>query len=153
MESNETSKTPVYNSTYLHGVDEKRRVAIPSRWRPAEPGIELTLVVWPQAKEGACLRVLLPEQLAQLMRKIEAMPASENKTSLRRRLGSKSVQVTLDKVGRVIVPESMAAETDIKEQALFVGLLDRYEIWSPDRYSKVQAADDVLAADAYQLLD
>ena len=61
MELNETTEPKYYNSLYRHGVDEKRRVQIPAKWRPAKPGTELTLVLWPKAKEGPCLRVLPPQ--------------------------------------------------------------------------------------------
>ena len=38
MEPNEIIETTLYNSSYRHGVDEKRRVQIPAKWRPTKPG-------------------------------------------------------------------------------------------------------------------
>ena len=111
MELNETTEPTYYNSLYRHGVDEKRRVQIPAKWRPAKPGTELTLVLWPKAKEGPCLRVLPPQQMAKLMRDVDAMPNSDsNKVVLKRFIGSESVQVTLDKAGRICLPEKMARD-------------------------------------------
>ncbi len=61
------------------------------------------------------------------------MPNSDpNKVVLKRFIGSESVQVTLDKAGRICLPEKMAKEAGISEEAVLVGLLDRFEIWSPD---------------------
>ena len=109
MEPNENTERTYYTSRYRHGVDDKRRVSIPAKWRPAKSGIQLTLVVWPKAKEGPCLRVLPPRKMAALTRDIEAMPNEDpNKAVLKRFVGSQSVQVTLDKVGRICVPEEMA---------------------------------------------
>ena len=146
--------TTYYNSIYRHGVDEKRRLQIPAKWRPAEAGIEFTLVLWPKAKEGPCLRVLPPEQMAALMKDIAAMPNSDpNKGILKRVIGSGSEQVTVDKTGRICLPESMARETGITDEAVLVGLLDRFEIWNPERYEKVRTSDSVMAQEAFKLME
>jgi MraZ protein len=154
MELNESVEPMYYNSSYRHGVDEKRRVQIPAKWRPAKPGTELTLVLWPKAKEGPCLRVLPPVQMAALMQDIDAMPNSDpNKGVLKRFIGSESVQAPLDKAGRICLPEGMAKAAGITDQAVLVGLLDRFEIWSPDRYERIKAADAVMAQEAFKLME
>lgn len=143
-----------YNSCYRHGVDEKRRVQIPAKWRPDDDGVELTLILWPKHNAGACLRVLPPAEMAQLMADIDAMPAGDDKkVFLKRFIGSESVQVTLDKAGRICLPDEMARKADIKDEAVLVGLLDRFEIWNPARYETVKAADAVLAHEAFKLME
>jgi MraZ protein len=150
----EHAQRTYYNSSYKHGVDEKRRVQVPAKWRPAKSGVELTIVIWPKAKEGPCLRALPPEKMADLMQEIDAMPSSDpNKVVLKRFIGSKSVQVTLDTVGRICLPEEMAKAAGITDQAVLVGLLDRFEIWSPDRYEKVMASDEIMAQEAFKLME
>jgi MraZ protein len=150
----ETTEPTYYNSLYRHGVDEKRRVQIPAKWRPAKPNIEFTLIVWPKSKEGPCLRVLPPQEMAELMRDIDAMPNSDpNKVVLKRFIGSESVQVALDKAGRVCLPDEMASATGIKDEAMLVGLLDRFEIWNPERYEKVRASDAVMAQEAFKMME
>ena len=154
MDLNETTEPTYYNSLYRHGVDAKRRVQIPAKWRPAKPGGELTLVLWPKAKEGPCLRVLPPQQMAKLMRDVDAMPNSDsNKVVLKRFIGSESVQVALDKVGRICLPDEMARKAGIQGEAVLVGLLDRFEIWSPGRYERVQASDAIMAQEAFKLME
>jgi MraZ protein len=153
MESGETIEpTTYYNSVYTHGVDEKRRVQIPAKWRPAQPGTELTVILWSRSAAGACLRVLPPKQMAQLMRDIEAMPNGDAKTTLKRIIGSGSEQAVLDKSGRICLPEKMAKEAAIAGEAVFVGLLDRFEIWSPERYEIVKSADELMTPDALKLV-
>ena len=154
MESNEFIEPTYYNSLYRHGVDEKRRIQIPSKWRPAKSGVEFTLILWPKAKEGPCLRVLPPQEMAELMRDIDAMPNGDpNKVVLKRFIGSESVQVALDKAGRICLPEEMAAAAGIKDEAVLVGLLDRFEIWNPGRYDKVRASDAIMAQEAFKLME
>jgi len=154
VDLNETTEPKYYNSFYLHGVDAKRRVQIPAKWRPSEPGAELTLILWPKAKEGTCVRVLPPHQMAKLMRDVDAMPNSDtNKVVLKRFIGSESMQVTLDKAGRICLPEKMARDAAISTEAMLVGLLDRFEIWNPQTFEKVKASDAIMAQEAFKLME
>ena len=50
-----------YTSCYRHGVDDKRRVQVPAKWRPKEEEAEYTLILWPHdGQPDACLLVLPP---------------------------------------------------------------------------------------------
>ena len=127
---------------------------VPAKWRPAETGAEFTLIVWPKAKEGTCLRALPPKEMAELMQMIDAMPNSDpSKTVLKRIIGSESEQVALDRAGRICLPEVMAQAAAIRDEVILVGLLDRFEIWNPERYEKVREADTVMAPEAFKLME
>jgi MraZ protein len=154
MKKQEYRETTYYNSLYRHGVDAKRRIQIPAKWRPFESGVELTLILWPKHQEGPCLRVLPPEEMAALMRDIAAMPNDDpKKVVLKRFIGSESVQVALDKAGRICLPEGMAKAAGISDEAVLVGLLDRFEIWNPGRFERVRASDGVMAHEAFKLME
>jgi MraZ protein len=153
METGDTLQ-PIFNSLYRHGVDEKRRIQIPAKWRPEEEGVQFTVVLWPKEKDGPCLRVLPPKQMASLMRDLEALPNSDaRKPILKRVIGSGSEQVALDKSGRICLPESMAKAAGITAEAMLVGLLDRFEIWSPERYERVQTSDAIMAQEAFKMME
>ena len=154
MSAAQTKEPTYYNSCYQHGVDEKRRVQIPAKWRPEDDGVELTMILWPKHNAGACLRVLPPEKMAKLVADIDALPNSDpNKSVLKRRIGSKSAQVALDKSGRICLPEDMARAAGITDAAMLVGLLDRFEIWNPARYETVEAADEVHTPKAFEFME
>ncbi|MGH7970638.1 MAG: division/cell wall cluster transcriptional repressor MraZ [Limisphaerales bacterium] len=154
MEPSENSAPTYYNSWYRHGVDEKRRLQIPAKWRPSESGTEFTLILWPKAKEGPCIRVLPPAQMKKLTADIDAMPNSDpNKGVLKRFIGGESIQATLDKTGRICLPESLSKGAGIGDEAILVGLLDRFEIWSLERFDRVKASDAVMAQEAFKLME
>jgi MraZ protein len=147
------NKKIYFNSKYLHGIDEKRRLQIPAKWRPEEEGVEFTVILWPKHQAGTCLRVLPPDKLEKLVAEIEAMPNSDpRKDVLRRVVGGNSEQVTVDKAGRICLPEAMATAAGIKDQALLVGMFERFEIWEPERYKLVEAADAVHQAKAFEMM-
>ena len=81
------------------------------------------------------------------------MPIADPKAdALRRILGKKSDRVALDKGGRICLPETMAKAASIDKEAQLVGLVDRFEIWNPERYAAASAVDDELLPEAFKLI-
>jgi MraZ protein len=145
---------PIYQARYRHGVDEKRRVQVPAKWRPAEEGTQFALILWPhKGLPEACLLVLPPAAFGQLVQKIKDMPfASKNAEALRRFLGEKSDRVQLDKAGRICLPDWMASAVGIRDEAILIGMFDRFQIWSPAQYDATKPAVDAVAVDAFSLI-
>jgi MraZ protein len=153
MQPNDVIQPRYYTSVYRHGIDGKRRVQIPSKWRPSRPE-SLTLILWPKgAVPEACLLVLPPTEWQALVQKLKAMPFADPKAeALRHLLGRKSDLVPLDKAGRICLPEAMARAAGIGKEVALVGLVDRFEIWSPERYATASAVDDQLLPEAFKLI-
>lgn len=152
--SSQSNEPIYYNSTYRHGIDEKRRLQIPAKWRPAEGDFRFTCFLWPHGTNTeACLLVLPPDQMLALVQKLRTLSYGDAQTAaLRRILGSRSDELVLDKSGRVCLPEAMAKGAGIRDEALLVGLLDRFEIWSPERYDAASRVDDSLLNEAFKLI-
>jgi len=138
---NEIVSEMTYSLVYRHSLDDKRRLPMPFRWRPKEP-MDFSLVVWPKHAAGTCLRVFPPVPWAKFRAEIEAMPNTAKKPGLKRMIGSFSTTMKLDAAGRLTIPEEMAVKADITNQAVLVGMVDRFEIWSPNRYTVAQAQDE-----------
>ena len=145
-----------FTGTFEHGVDDKRRLQIPSRWRPPEAGFEFTLIQWPKGVNGEVyLLVLTPAQLDVLTEKINRMEREKEITpdqaaSLRRLTFGRAQTVKLDTAGRVCLPEGMTGSAGISKQATLVGTGERFEIWAPER---LQAKHDQEKAMEEQALD
>ena len=139
-----------YFSRYSHGVDEKRRIQIPAKWRPAQDDMEWTLILWENnAQAGACLRVYPPQQMETLVQKIETMSTSDpTSVALRRNIAKNCETITMDKAGRICLPEEMARKAGIEKQAVLAGALQWFEIWNPERYALASAGDDALAPES-----
>ncbi len=154
MSATENNERISYKASYSHGVDEKRRVQIPAKWRPTQPDVRFTLMLWqPPGQQQACLLVLPPRAYGKLEEKLEAMSFSDPQAeSLRRFLGENSDDVILDKGGRICLPEAMAKAAGIAGTAVLVGLFDRFQIWNPAYYETVKAADTALAPHAQKLI-
>jgi MraZ protein len=145
---------PKFCSIYTHGVDEKRRVQIPARWRPKNESIEFYLVLWPKYKEGPCIRGLLPSKFDELQNLLNAMSnADPTKPVLKRLVAGNSEPILLDKAGRLCIPERLAISARITNEVVLHGMGDRFEIWSPELHKLVWAADMDLAPTAMQMME
>jgi len=64
-----------------------------------------------------------------------------------RAMASSAVLVTLDRQGRVNIDEKLRTYADItlESQVVVAGNLTKLEIWSPDRYARIDAegTDDI----------
>src|SRR5262245_14510101 len=152
--SEETDNGPCYNSCFDNVVDEKRRVQIPSNWRKGQNEVEFMLVLWPNgAQKDACLLVLPPAAAHKLRQRLTSMAFGDAQAeSLRRFLGRKSQMVTSDKSGRITLPEHMAHAAGIENKVKLVGMFDRFQLWSPDRFETITEGDDALAQEAWKLI-
>jgi MraZ protein len=152
--SEETDHGPCYNSCFDNVVDEKRRVQIPSNWRKGQNEVEFMLVLWPNsAQKDACLLVLPPAAASKLRQRITSMAFGDAQAeALRRFLGRKSQMVTSDKSGRITLPEHMARAAGIETKVTLVGMFDRFQLWSPDRFGAITEGDDALAQEAFKLI-
>jgi MraZ protein len=150
MSESTSNATIRYYSRYSHGVDEKRRVQVPSKWRPNQVDTELTLILWENnGTAGACLRVYPPKQMEATLQKIETMSTSDPAAvALRRNIARNCEVVTMDKSGRICIPDDMAKKAGIEKQVVLAGVLHWFEIWNPERHTLASAGDDALVPEA-----
>jgi MraZ protein len=150
MSASTSNEAVRYYSRYTHGVDDKRRIQIPAKWRPAQVDMEWTLILWENAGScGACLRVYPPKQMEALLARIEGMSTSDPAAvALRRNIAKNCEPVTMDKAGRICLPEEIAAKAGIEKQVVLAGALQWFEIWNPERYALASAGDDALAPES-----
>ena len=152
--SSTTNPTRItFKGEYDFGVDDKRRVQIPAKWRPEEE-VSLSVHFWkPDGQKHPCLLVLPPLTARKLEEKLEGMSFSDPKAeSLRRLLGADCDDLTLDSVGRICLPDKLASKTGISKKVILVGLFDRFQIWNPDNYKDTQIVDEVARSDAMKLI-
>jgi MraZ protein len=136
----EVSREPVdYLFVYTHGVDEKRRVQIQSKWRPPpeqQRDFKLRLLLWkPPGQPAPCLLALPPDKWRQLREKLAARAFSDPKAEAVRSWVAENCDVVdLDSAGRICLPQELAAAAGITRQAVLRGMTEYYQLWSPENY-------------------
>lgn len=130
-----------YQGTFEQGVDQKRRLQVPLRFRPSDASNELTVVPWASGA-GCHLRVFSREQMEDLRTKLKAIPATDTrKASLKRMIFANSEPMSLDGNYRGCIPERAAKAAGITNKAILLGCMEHWEIWSPERHVSVQQLD------------
>ena len=62
--------------------------------------------------------------------------------SIKRQIINPAEECGADKLGRVLVPASLRAHAGLERDIWFVGMGQRFDIWSKDTYSRVNAQDE-----------
>ncbi len=129
---------------YRHTVDEKGRLAVPSRFR-AELAEAPVITRW----LDSCLAIFPRAEFDRLAERVAALPLGDaNARSFRRHVFAHAFEVELDRQGRVLVPPSLREWASLSNEAVVVGGHDHVELWTPDAwasYSAAMSAPEVLA--------
>jgi MraZ protein len=128
-----------YLYRYDHGVDSKRRVQVPAKWRPAaeEPEYKLRLLLWqPVGQKAPCLLGLPPDQWQRLRAKIAGMNLSDRAAQEKREwIAANCDVVTLDSAGRICLPKELAEAAGIGDKVVLQGMTEYFAIWSDTNYA------------------
>lgn len=117
---------------YQHNVDEKGRIAVPTKFRPdLSKGAVVTRGL------DRCLFVYPMEQWKELAGKLASMPISQSKSrAFARLMLAGAMDVSLDKQGRMVLPEYLREYAGMKKKVVVAGLYDRLEIWEENAWNK-----------------
>jgi len=110
---------------FRHVVDDKGRLAVPSKFREAlSKGAVVTRGL------DQCLFVFTMEEWTKLAEKLANLPLSQQDSrAFARLMLAGAMDVELDKQGRVILPEYLRKYAKISKDAVVAGLYNRLEIW------------------------
>jgi division/cell wall cluster transcriptional repressor MraZ len=144
----QNSETPVYVGEFCHAIDGKNRITIPSEWRPRDEK-ELELFLIPSSTAN-CLTAMPRAELDRIRVKAAGLPGAQRTMALRR-IGALSRQVTLDKHGRLSLPEEFCKQLKLSGNVTLSGVVETFEIWNTAEWNAAQpaqkAATDPLLAD------
>jgi len=115
---------------YKHTLDDKGRIAIPSKFRKAlakgavvTRGLDTSLFLFPK------------EEWDKLAQKLASLPLGQsNSRAFARLMLAGAMDVALDKQGRVVLPEYLRAYAVMKKNVVVAGLFTRLELWDEAKW-------------------
>lgn len=132
---------------YTSKLTDKGRISVPKKFRQ-ELGEKLIVAKWYES----CL-VLVPKggwkRLLKRLVGLTKLVISPVRDIDRFILGS-AFEVKPDKQGRFIVPETLLGYAEIESEVVFVGLNDRVEIWSIDKWRQLEESSEAKASQAIE---
>lgn len=95
-----------------------------------------------------CLAAYPPQEWERLEERLRALPAFSGPVkALTRLLTSRATDCELDRQGRILLPLTLRESAKLAREAVVVGVLDRFEIWSPDAWASFLAESERLLED------
>ncbi|HBB36425.1 MAG: cell division protein MraZ, MraZ protein [Candidatus Moranbacteria bacterium GW2011_GWC1_45_18] len=117
---------------YSHNIDPKKRVAIPSKFREVFSGRAVVT-----RGLDKCLFVYPMKTWEDLSSKLGSLPMGESGTrSFVRLMLAGAVDVDIDKLGRVLIPDYLKEYAGLKKEVVIAGLYNRLEIWDGEKWGK-----------------
>ena len=133
---------------YIYSIDQKKRLAIPAKFRKAlgqkaviTRGIDKCLVIYPL------------DEWEKLSQKLENLPSSRfYARGFARILLSGAVDVELDKLGRIFVPDYLKNYAFLKKNVAILGLSNRIEIWDEKKWQEYKTKTEKEVGDIAERL-
>ena len=128
----------MFTGEYRHTVDDKGRLAVPSRFRTQlEGGGFISRWI------DGCLALHTRSGWEELADRVSSLPVADASARLfQRYVFAGSSEAEIDRQGRVLVPAFLRDEAGLETEALIVGSRDHAEIWAPARWAEYRRAMD-----------
>lgn len=113
---------------YIHTIDEKNRVSLPAKFRK-EMG--KTVIITPGLDQ--CLFIFTLKEWSKVTAKLSESELSfltSDQRTFNRNMFGQAVDVEVDSIGRVLLPEFLKERIKAKGDVALVGVQDRVEVWN-----------------------
>lgn len=117
---------------YRHTLDEKKRLAIPSKLRK-QLGKEAVIT----RGIDNCLVIYTTEEWQKMSDKLGKLPASQMEArGFARIMLAGATLVEFDQLGRILVPEYLKQYAALGKNVVIAGLYNRLEVWNETRWEE-----------------
>lgn len=120
---------------YIHTVDDKKRISLPSKFRK-EAGKKVIIT----RGLDSCLFLYTSAEWNKISERLGNEWATSDERGIHRFIYGGAQEVAVDSVGRILIPDYLKKFADLKNKVLFAGINNRIEIWNDqkwDAYKKV----------------
>ncbi len=128
----------MFMGEYDHTIDVKGRVIIPSKFREDLSG-EFVIT----AGLDGCLFVYPMDEWERFIDELKRLPGSKEVRQLQRYFMAGAAACDMDKQGRVLIPNKLREHGEIEKDVVLVGVINKIEIWSQERWNSNNNYEDV----------
>ena len=127
----------LFLSTYNNKVDKKYRVSVPAPFRNALASQEFQgIVVFKSSKYNA-LEGFGWDRMQEMSERLDQFDMfSSEQDDMASLIFGEARQLPFDGNGRIILPEDLCEFCGITDQAAFVGMGKKFQIWAPEKLSE-----------------
>lgn len=119
-------------------MDDKGRLAFPAPFRAALAGVDRVMLT--QSFTDDCLVAMSEAEFVATAEKIKQLPPSNPAViAYKRFFIAPAAVLVVDKAGRVNVPKELREYAGLEREVMWVGVLERIELWSKQRWDENNA--------------
>ena len=124
----------MFYGEYEHTIDRKGRLIIPAKFRQALKDHEVKTLFLTRGLDG-CL-FLFPESEWRITEgRFKQIPFTKGEgRKFNRLFFSGASEVTVDRLGRLLVPRHLKEFAQIKQDVVVVGVSNRMEVWAKEKW-------------------
>ncbi len=128
-------KIYMFIGEYIHSVDDKKRLSVPSKFR-RELGKKAIITLG----LNKCLSIYPPKEWKAFAEKLSklSMGKAEDRGFSRAMLAG-AFEVEIDAIGRIVIPETLKGYASLKEKVVLTGAYDRVEVWDEEAWKLYKA--------------
>ena len=118
-------------------LDDKRRLTVPSKWRPNKEGDADEFVAFPNPMNASII-VYPPEMRDKLYEKVSeiGLGSDPEEAQLLDDMFGRGEYLSCDRQGRIMLSETLLEHAGIKRDARLVGGYTKFLIWSPETHDE-----------------
>lgn len=119
----------MFMGEYNHTIDAKGRIIVPSKFRESL-GDEFVVT----GGLDGCLFVYPNDEWMEFIAQLKNLPGSKEARQLQRYFLAGAANCEVDKQGRILIPNKLRESAALEKEIVFVGVLNKIEIWSKERW-------------------
>jgi len=130
----------LFLSTFTNKIDKKGRVSVPAPFRSALGNQISQGIILFASHQHSCLEGFDWAKMDEIGDRMDHYDLfSDEQDDLATTIFGQSVQLFLDGDGRVVLPANLIKAASLDEQATFVGLGRKFQIWNPKAFKPRQS--------------
>ena len=124
----------MFYGEYEHTIDRKGRLIVPAKFRQALKEHDITSLFLTRGLDG-CLFLFPESEWRMVESRFKQIPFTKAEgRKFNRMFFSGAAEVTIDTLGRILVPKALKEFAGIKADVMVVGVSSRMEVWSQERW-------------------
>ena len=125
----------MFAGRYEYSIDDKSRVSIPAKFREAlSQSADSRLIL---TNLDGCIVAYPYQEWLNIQDKVSASPMRKETRAFLRYFYSGATECSLDKLGRILIPQTLKTDAHIQKNVVIVGVGKKIEVWAKEKWEEL----------------
>ncbi len=126
----------MFAGRYEYSIDDKSRVSVPAKFREAlSQSADSRLIL---TNLDGCIVAYPYQEWLNIQDKVSASgPMRKEQRAFLRYFYSGATECSLDKLGRILIPQTLKADAHIQKNVVIIGVGKKIEVWAKEKWEEL----------------